>query len=443
MPAIIALIAPPSPPLPSARAPAAPGPQPAFEQALENARQRAEETPVDRAKPKPQERTKQSSTAQPQQDEQRAEDPSQASETPIAVEPESSGKPEAQAPEAEGEAAPAVPPTDEAPATVTIAFPPDVNSPALVIAAVDSCEPAAVDSAPDGAPAEASQADAFASQKGVAVAMQSAPTDEGRAAPTIPAPTAAPSGPAAPPKPSAPSGVSIESRPDPAQSPKPVTQTAAKSPIGEGEQEHPTQPRPDLRAADASTSVQPEPPPSANSFGSHLVSGLTPTGPEAQGPRATAPPAPAAPNPPAVDVQLAPTDVAGVATSIRGHLLPQGGTMRIRLDPPELGVLEIRVDLRQGAMAASFETSTEHAARLVSHTLDQLRQTLESQGVNVEKLQVQHTPRDQHTSRGDEDDSRQRRPDDEAARHEQQRRQLLGRLWRRLAGDRDPLDLVA
>jgi flagellar hook-length control protein FliK len=164
------------------------------------------------------------------------------------------------------------------------------------------------------------------------------------------------------------------------------------------------------------------------------------------------PHAPASPPSPAVVAQPLPitpqrfaeTNHPQIVSAIRGELVPGGGTMHIRLDPPELGPLHVTVRMDDGVMTASFQTSSDQATQLLSHSLTQLKHVLESQGVTVEKLQVQQAPRDAD-ARGSDDPRQQRQqdPDDHPARQEQQRRELLRRMWRRLAIGQDPLDLVA
>lgn len=144
------------------------------------------------------------------------------------------------------------------------------------------------------------------------------------------------------------------------------------------------------------------------------------------------------------DSDFASANHAQIVTSMRTQLLPNGGAMHIRLDPPELGVLQVTVRMVDGAMSASFETSSDQATRLLSHSLGQLKQVLESQGVSVEKLHVQQSPRDQQAGSHSDDQQHHGTADDQAsARQEQQRREMLRRMWRRLGIGHDPLDLVA
>jgi flagellar hook-length control protein FliK len=160
-------------------------------------------------------------------------------------------------------------------------------------------------------------------------------------------------------------------------------------------------------------------------------------------PQTNAAPVVHAPPPAPPEIQFADANHPKIVTAVRTELLPNGGSMRIRLDPPSLGEIQVQVDMRDGVMTASFQTSSDEATRLLTHSLGQLKQSLESQGVSVEKLQVQQAPREQfHSNTGDEG-SQQRHAQDNPSQQEQQRREMLQRMWRRLRVGSDPLDLVA
>jgi flagellar hook-length control protein FliK len=171
------------------------------------------------------------------------------------------------------------------------------------------------------------------------------------------------------------------------------------------------------------------------------ASGVLLTVTDRPAPTTTQPAAPA-PLPPAPTQSFADVNHPKIVTSVRGELLPSGGTMQIHLDPPELGALQVLVHMRDGTMTASFQTSNDDATRLLSHSLGQLKQALESQGVSVDKLHVQQSPRDQQAG-SDDHRQQQNAREDESARHEQQRKEMVRRMWRRLANGQDPLDLVA
>jgi flagellar hook-length control protein FliK len=145
------------------------------------------------------------------------------------------------------------------------------------------------------------------------------------------------------------------------------------------------------------------------------------------------------------EVDFAAANHGKIVTGIRGDLLPGGGTMQIRLDPPELGALQISVRMQDGVMTASFQTSTDDATKLLSHSLSQLKTVLETQGVSVEKLHVEQAPREQRSD-NDRNQSQQHPNaayDQTSARQDQQRKEMLRRMWRRLSFGSDPLDMVA
>jgi flagellar hook-length control protein FliK len=139
-------------------------------------------------------------------------------------------------------------------------------------------------------------------------------------------------------------------------------------------------------------------------------------------------------------------NVAKIVTAIGGQLLPGGGTMQIRLDPPELGALQVTVKVQNGIISATFQTSTDEATKALSHTLGQLKQSLEAMGIGVDRLHVQQAPRSENSgAKSDQQsgDGRQDPADQRSSQREEQRREVLKRMWRRVSGGRDPLDLVA
>jgi len=144
------------------------------------------------------------------------------------------------------------------------------------------------------------------------------------------------------------------------------------------------------------------------------------------------------------EAQFAQANQTNIVTGIKGELLPHGGTMQIRLDPPELGTMQVTVKMQDGAVWASFQTTNDDATRMLTHNLSQLKDALESAGMSVERLHV-HQASKSETSGGGEDSGQQSSNTDErTARQEQQRREMLRRMWARMANNgEDPLDLVA
>jgi flagellar hook-length control protein FliK len=153
----------------------------------------------------------------------------------------------------------------------------------------------------------------------------------------------------------------------------------------------------------------------------------------------------AAPAPQRPEARFAEANHPTIVTDIKGKLLPDGGSMDIHLSPPDLGAMRVRVEVRDGAITASFQAADEQTAKLLSHSLGDLKTALEAQGVSVEKLHVSQMPREQQPSQNNNGNS-SREPDrqqQQAAQQEQQRRDMTRRMWRRLMKNQDPLDLVA
>jgi flagellar hook-length control protein FliK len=169
--------------------------------------------------------------------------------------------------------------------------------------------------------------------------------------------------------------------------------------------------------------------------------------PGASGPAGARPaPAAPAPDPTPPEARFAAANHENIVKGMHAEVMPNGGTMRIRLDPPQLGALQVTVSVRDGVVTASFETSNDEATRLLGHSLNQLKAVLESRGVGVDKLQVQQAPRDEHANAPRDDGSRHRDQtpyeQEHAARQEQQRKEMLEKMWRRLSGAADPLDVT-
>lgn len=76
----------------------------------------------------------------------------------------------------------------------------------------------------------------------------------------------------------------------------------------------------------------------------------------------------------------------------------RGGTMTMRLTPPELGQLRIQMSIVQGTVSAQFTVNNPQAEAMIERSIGALRSALESSGLNVERLGVQMSNGDQSTS---------------------------------------------
>lgn len=83
----------------------------------------------------------------------------------------------------------------------------------------------------------------------------------------------------------------------------------------------------------------------------------------------------------------------------------EGGEIRLRLSPPELGSLRLELSLKEGAMTAHLETETAAARNVLLDNLPQLRDRLAEQNIKVERFDVD--VRDQNQPSGGENQSNQ------------------------------------
>ena len=65
-----------------------------------------------------------------------------------------------------------------------------------------------------------------------------------------------------------------------------------------------------------------------------------------------------------------------------------GGTVRLRLSPPELGSMRLQITVRNGAMTARAETETPAARNLLLDNLPLLRERLAQHDVKVQHFDV-------------------------------------------------------
>jgi flagellar hook-length control protein FliK len=65
-----------------------------------------------------------------------------------------------------------------------------------------------------------------------------------------------------------------------------------------------------------------------------------------------------------------------------------GGTIRLKLSPPELGSVRVEITVSKGAMKARLETETKEAKNLLLENLPALRERLAQQNVKIQKFDV-------------------------------------------------------
>ncbi len=85
-------------------------------------------------------------------------------------------------------------------------------------------------------------------------------------------------------------------------------------------------------------------------------------------------------------------NAARIARGLQSALAQRGGTVTLRLHPPELGILKVQMQIQEGQVRAQFVTESAAAKGLLTQELGNLRTALERQGLTVERLEVQMQP---------------------------------------------------
>ncbi|MCC7205374.1 MAG: flagellar hook-length control protein FliK [Phycisphaeraceae bacterium] len=85
-------------------------------------------------------------------------------------------------------------------------------------------------------------------------------------------------------------------------------------------------------------------------------------------------------------------DQANLSRVVRGlsaAVNQKGGAVTLRLSPPELGLVRIQMQVRDGVVRAEIFTEHASARSLLADGLTELRQALQSHGLSVDRLGVQ------------------------------------------------------
>jgi flagellar hook-length control protein FliK len=101
----------------------------------------------------------------------------------------------------------------------------------------------------------------------------------------------------------------------------------------------------------------------------------------------------------------------------------RGGTLQLRLSPPELGALRIELNVKDGVMSASLQTENANARRLLLDHLPALRDRLAEQNIRVDRFDVdvrREGAGGQTDARGSQQQQFQHQPDQPAPRRQAQ-----------------------
>lgn len=116
-----------------------------------------------------------------------------------------------------------------------------------------------------------------------------------------------------------------------------------------------------------------------------VLTSTTPTTQLTPGGATSAENARAAQDPPPVDRQQL---LDQVMSGLRTKIDARNGQADIRLDPPNLGTLRVRIQLDNGIVSAQFYSDHSVVRGLLSENMDKLRSVLQSQGIAVDRLVV-------------------------------------------------------
>lgn len=81
-----------------------------------------------------------------------------------------------------------------------------------------------------------------------------------------------------------------------------------------------------------------------------------------------------------------------VSRGLQTAVNQRGGTVTIRLHPPELGFVRVEMEILNGVVKASIQSDAANVRSMLSQQVAQLRAGLEQQGLSVERLNVQALP---------------------------------------------------
>jgi flagellar hook-length control protein FliK len=95
----------------------------------------------------------------------------------------------------------------------------------------------------------------------------------------------------------------------------------------------------------------------------------------------------------------------------------RGGTLQLRLSPPELGALRLELTVKDGVMSASLETENATARRVLLDHLPALRERLAEQNIRVERFDVDVRRENGGQQPAPQNPHQERQPHPEPRRH--------------------------
>lgn len=104
---------------------------------------------------------------------------------------------------------------------------------------------------------------------------------------------------------------------------------------------------------------------------------------------------------PALQQSAEEANAARVARALQQAVKQGGGTVTMRLMPPELGVVRVQMELSNGVASVRFQTEDASVASMLTRQMTTLKQALESRGLRVDRLEAQALPPVSQNGAGD------------------------------------------
>lgn len=116
---------------------------------------------------------------------------------------------------------------------------------------------------------------------------------------------------------------------------------------------------------------------------------------------------------PNVDASDDGTNLSRVVRGLRSAVNQHGGSVTLRLHPPDFGFVRVQMNLQDGTVNATIQSENTVVRALLSQHLAHLRHSLETQGFFVERLSVQALQPQQVSTTTDQqaDDSFRQQPE--------------------------------
>lgn len=81
-------------------------------------------------------------------------------------------------------------------------------------------------------------------------------------------------------------------------------------------------------------------------------------------------------------------NIARILRAVQARIGRTRSVATLHLDPPELGKVRLRMELRDDSLTLRIDTQSGAARRLLAHQLDALRQGLEAAGIQLERVEL-------------------------------------------------------